>query len=227
MARSTLAIALGALSCFTDPPSVVDDGGTTGGDCAVGSEGCFCTDGGSCDAGLECIAPAGVCIAIGCTPGAALCECAAQEFCEDGYECVQNFCAPQGGGTVTHGTTDSDDAAGTGSPSTSNGPSTDTSMDTTSGPADTGSNEVSTDPTMGSTTDAPATCGECLDDIRLDECNPEWVKCSGCLPLYDCFDLGNPSEECCEMSIPLMWQAFASCADGYCSASCGGAVSCI
>jgi hypothetical protein len=228
MARRMLAIALGALSCFTDPPSLDDDDGTTGGACAVGSEGCFCTDGGSCDAGLECIEPAGVCIAIGCTPGTALCECA-QELCENGYECVQNFCAPQGGGTVTLGTSDSDDVGGTGSPSTSHGPATDTSVDTASGPPDTGSNEVSTDPTtdsMGSTTGTPPTCAECLGDVRLAECNPEWVKCNGCLLVYDCFEMGMSPKECCVDPMPLDWQAFGLCADDYCAASCGS-VSCL
>ena len=58
--------------------------------CPVGAEGCDCTNGGTCDAGLTC--EAGRCMAETCPPGRLDCPCTEGNACDDGLECVAESC---------------------------------------------------------------------------------------------------------------------------------------
>jgi hypothetical protein len=209
--RSWPVLASGA--CFSEAPPLADETTTGGETCAIGSEGCFCTDGDGCDAGLECLLPVGVCVAEGCTPGTGLCECA-DGSCADGYECVQNFCTPVGGGSIS--TTDPSDG----------GASVGSTTATTSEPADTGGTTVATDSASDSTTSSSMACADCRLEAQASECNPEWMACSACDLLWMCFAIGG-SDECCDgMIASLAWQMLATCVDAACAAVCDDTIAC-
>lgn len=213
----SFAVALGTSACFSDAPPIA--GGTTTGaaECAIGSEGCFCTDGGGCDAGLECLLPAGACVAEGCTPGAGLCECA-DDVCVDGYECVENFCAPMGTDSDSMGSATMPTSSMITGPSTSDASDTQTTVDTTAAA------EATSDPTAGSTgsTGEPETCAECLEQARSGACSDEWAACTTCDTMFGCF-VGKQDDCCPGKGLPVSfdWQSFAACADMHCMALCG------
>src|SRR5262249_47933192 len=68
---------------------------TTSG-CAVGTEGCPCTQGGSCDPALACLS--NVCVDPGplCPAGSQNCPCTRAMTCEAGLVCDANHCVPAG-----------------------------------------------------------------------------------------------------------------------------------
>ncbi len=70
----------------------------SGADCAIGSVGCPCTVGGSCDPGLACIA--GNCMMIDCPVGSMGCPCTDGGACDAGLTCDGAICTD---GTATSG----------------------------------------------------------------------------------------------------------------------------
>ena len=229
--RRVWLVALFAGACFSEAPPLAGEGTTTGGEvCAIGSEGCFCTEGNGCDAGLECLLPVGVCVAEGCTLGAGLCGCD-QGACAEGYKCVEDFCAPEGSATISD--TGSVETSAPDDTGASADPSGATTMDPETGAVttETSASEDSGDPTLetSSTTFEPATCGECIEHARDNACKTNWNNCTGCADLYDCFAVDMGGASCCPPKgepQPINWQAFGICVDGECMELCGS-ISCL
>jgi hypothetical protein len=73
----------------TDAPTSTGDEPTTGIPCLVGSVGCECTLGGTCDDGLTC--ERGFCVAL-CNVGAEGCPCTAGGACDSGLACEVGTC---------------------------------------------------------------------------------------------------------------------------------------
>ena len=69
------------------------EAGSADNGCPVGSEGCPCTDGGTCDPGLAC--DSGVC--TDCPIGSEGCECTAGGSCDPGLICDAGLCSPASG----------------------------------------------------------------------------------------------------------------------------------
>jgi hypothetical protein len=208
-------VAIAALTgCFQDTPTGGGEG-TTGGDCPIGSRGCACTGGGGCDVGLECLAEAGICIDVGCTPGDGMCSCDAGA-CEDGFECVDDYCRPPGG-TSTPST----------DPSETFPHETMGTTDFTSGTM-TDFSEVSPPETFGTmesgtfgTGTAGQTCLGCLEAAREMDCFGQYEGCGGeCEDIFDCF--GTQEIDCCgSFPPPPAWSDFATCAGPTCTSVCG------
>lgn len=207
-------VAIAALTgCFQDTPTG-GSGGTTGGECPIGSRGCACTGGGGCDVGLECLAEAGICIDVDCTPGDGMCSCNAGA-CETGFECVDDYCRPIGGTST---------------------PITDTSetlphetmgtTEFTSGVM-TGISEVGPPETFGTmdggtfmTSTSGQTCTECLGTAREMDCFDQYDECGvECDDILECFS--SQQLDCCvSFPPPPAWNDFAFCALP-CTSVCG------
>ncbi|MFO0634611.1 MAG: hypothetical protein U0168_17345 [Nannocystaceae bacterium] len=64
---------------------------TTAG-CTPGAEGCACTPGGSCDAGLSCLSMICVDAGMNCPVGTEGCDCTEGGTCDPGLACVSQTC---------------------------------------------------------------------------------------------------------------------------------------
>jgi hypothetical protein len=232
MLRRGLLFAIAVVAaCFSESSLSEGGSGSGGDDCAVGSEGCACTVGDSCDGDLECLQPASVCVQPGCTPGAGLCSCD-EGTCESTYVCTQNFCAPMDGSEGSSGTTMS---SGSSDPSTTQFLTTSSAeegssgsvADDTSGPgsSESSAGSVSSVSSESSTTGAAQTCHECLNDAQLGMCSDEYGACPTCEGLLWMCVIGQESTfaECCarfEGALPAGWNTFAGCVDTACSDIC-------
>jgi hypothetical protein len=93
--ESTGADPTGSTGTTVEPTSSAGTGATTEPSpdlpppCPVGSEGCPCTGGGACDAGLVC--NAGLC-APGCAVGSLGCPCTQGGGCDAGLSCAAGEC---------------------------------------------------------------------------------------------------------------------------------------
>ena len=81
------------VGCKADPGSVVPTEPEPATDCAIGSEGCVCTDGGSCDAGMVCNG-AQICEVPACPVGSLDCPCTDGGTCDGGLTCHEEACLP-------------------------------------------------------------------------------------------------------------------------------------
>jgi hypothetical protein len=207
-------VAIAALTgCFQDTPTG-GSGGTTGGECPIGSRGCACTGGGGCDVALKCLAEAGICIDVDCTPGDGMCSCDAGA-CENGFECIDDYCRPIGGtSTPITDTSETLPHETMGTTEFTSGMVTDFSE---VGPPETfGTMEAGT---FMTSTSGP-TCMDCLTDAREMDCFSQYEACDDdCDAIFECF--GTPQIDCCGMhSPPSTWNDFATCA-APCTSICG------
>jgi hypothetical protein len=208
-------VAIAALTgCFQDTPTGGGEG-TTGGDCPIGSRGCACTGGGGCDVGLECLAEAGVCIDVDCTPGEGMCSCNAGA-CAEGFECIDDYCRPIG--STSSMTTPLTDASST-LPEDTFG-TTDFTSGTMTSFSEVG--PTATFGTFGSETFATTSdsCMDCLTAARDTNCVAEYGPCdAACDELLECF--GTLEIDCCgALMPPAAWNDFADCAAD-CTFACG------
>lgn len=229
--RRVLAGWLWLAGCFADAPDVAEGGSTTGPPpCPVGSSGCPCTGGGSCDAPLECHTQSQLCFDPQCDLGAAQCPCS-DGSCFSGLLCIDGFCQPEpasetGAMETTPGET-----------TTTPGESTSTGLaSTTIEPQDTGTTGQSeTDPTLAedSTTGMPQTCLECLDEVVYDQCVEQGEACfddGDCFAILGCALTGDtPIMDCCATAAAetLAWNALVECAQIVCVPSCSMETFCI
>ena len=201
-------VAIAALTgCFQDTPTG-GSGGTTGGECPIGSRGCACTGGGGCDVGLECLAEAGVCIDADCTPGDGMCSCDAGQ-CADDFECVDDYCRPIGSGTTGMTGPQLTDTSDTLPVETFGTGFTSDAM--TSSPGSTFSTMAETG--ASGTTLPTENCFECMNYARDVGCAGEYSACGMlCNERFSCFANAEIAD-CCEDPAPVVeWNGFAACA---------------
>jgi hypothetical protein len=95
-------MSLGSVACFL---STEGDGydyetyGTDGGDCEIGSEGCSCTMGGSCNPGFKCDNNQNICFLDVCPVGTEGCACTPAGACDpipEGLTCASDICVNLG-----------------------------------------------------------------------------------------------------------------------------------
>lgn len=92
-------MSLGSVACFL---STEGDGydyetyGSDGGDCEIGSEGCSCTMGGSCNPGFKCDNNQNICFLDVCPVGTEGCECTPMGSCDPELVCLSKICVDPG-----------------------------------------------------------------------------------------------------------------------------------
>lgn len=217
-----LGIALGwTAGCFADPPGL-ENGSTTGAPkCPVGSSGCPCTGGGTCDGSLECHRPSGLCFDPECTLGSENCPCA-DGLCLQGLLCVDDYCATPSSGTT--GVVDS--GVETGSPGTTGILPMTGDVDS-AGPASlTDSAEVGTITDATTTAETGGiTCDECTTLAQNSTCAAQYSACKeveGCSMHADCVLSGESPTSCCDVHGSVAtWADFAMCVDATCGGVCG------
>lgn len=215
----TLALVGG---CFADPPGIAGSETTGAPACPVGSSGCPCTGGGTCDGMLECHAPSGLCFDPDCDRGSENCPCA-DGLCLQGLVCTDGYCAAPMAGTT--GTVDG-------------GTQTGASTGTTGVLPMTMSGELDSDPTLltesaelGTISDTttlgepdPMACAGCVQLATEAACGPTVTTCKGddnCNMHADCVLLNGTGEACCSQYGPnSKWDPVATCFEAACSAVC-------
>lgn len=201
-----LLAALGC-ACFSDPPPV-EESGSTGAGCSVGANMCPCTDGGACDAGLQCHGPLQLCYDPGCTPGTDGCTCDGDE-CSEGLRCNEGLCETREDPTASGPTSAADSTAG--DPSTSGADST----------------TLASEVDSGTDTDLVDPCRTCLAG-QATACAPQYAACSmsfECMTLSMCIMGGTDAGACCNVSeADADWDMFVDCALEACGDECSSYV---
>ncbi len=85
-----LILAAGCNEPSSDEGDAGDDTTETGEECPVGSEGCPCTGGGGCDAGLACSAELVCEPEPACPIGSDGCPCTEGGSCDEGFSCIDD-----------------------------------------------------------------------------------------------------------------------------------------
>jgi hypothetical protein len=214
-------------ACFAEAPDLAD--GTTGGrDCPIGSKGCPCTNGGACDAPLECHQQSQNCYDPDCDAGSKDCPCA-DGLCLGDLQCIDGYCVEASSGstggvsTTSTMTSDASDTT-TGTYTTTvadttvSGSSTEATMTTTVGSSSTVSTTVETG--------SPPPCEECLL-MQSYPCATTYGACMNtpeCAMGLDCIEQGNAAATCCAVigNAASMWNAWVSCAEAQCTTECEG-----
>jgi len=94
-----MPVSLGSMACFLSTEGDGYDyetyGGTDGGTCEVGHEGCDCTSGGSCNPGFFCDNNQNKCFLDTCPVGNEGCDCTPGGACNPGLLCLSEVCVAQ------------------------------------------------------------------------------------------------------------------------------------
>ena len=213
-----LGIALGwTAGCFSDPPGI-ENGSTTGTPtCPVGSSGCPCTGGGTCDGSLECHRASGLCFDPECTLGSENCPCA-DGLCLQGLLCVDDYCAAP--------SSDTTGVAETGSPGTTGVQPMTGEVDTAGPTTLTDSADVSTlteTTTLAET--GGLTCSDCTSIAQNSTCAADNTACKNddpCSQHLDCVLGGQTPDACCKTwGSTQAWVDLAACIDTTCEPVCG------
>lgn len=82
------------LACGSPTPTAIPQPTPLPTDCAIGSEDCVCTEGGSCDGDLECVE--GICVMPACPVGSLDCPCTDGGTCDGDLVCLStDLCGPE------------------------------------------------------------------------------------------------------------------------------------